>query len=98
MTKNDTFQLIQNEVKNNHVVLFMKGTPSQPRCGFSADASKKLKDAGIPYKSIDVLSDPTLYDGIRQYTNYMHFPQMFVDGRFIGSSDNINQYALKKKI
>ena len=98
MPKKDTFQRIQNEVKNHHVVLFMKGTPSQPRCGFSADASKKLKDAGISYKSIDVLSDPVLYDGIRQYTNYVHFPQMFVDGRFIGSNDNINEYTLKKKI
>lgn len=98
MAKNDTFQLIRNEVKNNHVVLFMKGTPSQPRCGFSADAIKRLKDAGINYKSIDVLSDPVLYDGIRQYTNYMHFPQMFVDGRFIGSSENINKFALAKKL
>ena len=93
---NDVFQRIQKEVKNNHVVLFMKGTPARPRCGFSADASERLKKAGIEYKSIDVLSDPALYDGIRQYTNYMHFPQMFVDGRFIGSNDNINKYMSQK--
>ncbi|MBR1777087.1 MAG: monothiol glutaredoxin, Grx4 family [Alphaproteobacteria bacterium] len=98
MTEDKTFQRIRNELKNHHVVLFMKGTPSKPRCGFSADAVERLKEAGIDYKSVDVLSDPVLYDGIRQYTNYMHFPQMFVNGRFIGSSDNINKYAAKKKL
>ncbi|MGN1079222.1 MAG: glutaredoxin family protein [Alphaproteobacteria bacterium] len=96
MTKSETFQRIQRELKNNHVVLFMKGTPSHPRCGFSAEASKKLQEAGVEYKSIDVLSDPALFDGIRQYTNYTHFPQMFVDGRFIGSSDNIYMLCRKK--
>ena len=96
MTKNETFQRIQRELKNNHGVLFMKGTPSHPRCGFSAEASKKLREAGVEYKSVDVLSDPALFDGIRQYTNYTHFPQMFVDGRFIGSSDNIYTLCREK--
>ncbi len=96
MTKSDMFQRIQRVLKNNHVVLFMKGTPSHPRCGFSADASKKLTEAGVEYKSIDVFSDPDLFDGIRQYTNYTHFPQLFVDGKFIGSSDYINKFTAEK--
>ena len=98
MAKNEVIQRIQNEINGNHIVLFMKGTPSHPKCGFSADASKRLNDAGIAYKSVDVLSDPALYDGIRQYTNYTHFPQMFIDGRFIGSTENINKYMIKKKL
>lgn len=96
MAKNETFQRIQRELKDHHVVLFMKGTPSHPRCGFSAEASKKLQEAGISYKSVDVFSDPALFDGIRQYTNYTHFPQMFVDGRFVGSSDHIKTLCRTK--
>ena len=92
MTKTAQFQHIQNELKKNHIVLFMKGTPAAPKCGFSARASERLNEAGIKYKSVDVLSDPALYDSIRQYTNYTHFPQMFVDGRFIGSTENIDKY------
>jgi len=98
MTKNEALIRIQRELKENHVVLFMKGTPSCPKCGFSADASKRLKEAGIQYKSVDVLSDPELFDGIRQYTNYTHFPQMFIDGQFIGSNENINKYTTKNKL
>lgn len=97
MEKKEALLHIQKEVTSHHIVLFMKGTPSHPKCGFSADATKRLKEAGITYKSVDVLSDPALYDEIRQYTNYMHFPQMFVDGRFIGSSENINKMLLTKK-
>ncbi len=96
MAKNETFQRIQREVNGHRVVLFMKGTPAHPRCGFSAEASEKLKQAGIEYKSVDVCSDPDLFDGIRQFTNYTHFPQMFVDGRFIGSSENILRFAANK--
>ncbi len=97
MTKSEMFQRIQRELKSNHVVLFMKGTPTRPRCGFSAEASKKLEEAGVKYKSIDVFADPELFDGIRQYTNYTHFPQMFVDGRFIGSNDNISRFTTEQK-
>ena len=98
MTKSEALVRIQRELKDNHIVWFMKGTPTSPKCAFSADASKKLQDAGIKYKCVDVLSDPMLYDGIRQYTNYTHFPQMFVDGKFIGSSDNINKFTAKNKL
>ena len=98
MTKDDTFRLIRREVNDNHVVLFMKGTPARPRCGFSAQAAQTLNNAGIAYKSVDVLSDPALFDGIRQFPNYTHFPQMFVDGRFVGSSEGIARFAAKKSV
>lgn len=98
MQKNAVFQRIQQELKASRVVLFMKGTPADPKCGFSADASKRLKDAGIAYKSVNVLEDPSLFDGIRQFTNYTHFPQMFVDGRFVGSNENINRLMMQHKL
>ena len=97
MVKTEIFQRIQSELEKNHIVLFMKGTPAAPKCGFSASASERLNKAGVKYKSVDVLSDPALYDGIRQYTNYTHFPQIFVDGRFIGSNENIDKYLTLKK-
>lgn len=89
MTENPMVNRIRQEVKANHLVVFMKGTPAKPRCGFSKAAAEKLAKAGIAYKSIDVLSDPALFDGLRQYTNYTHFPQVFVDGRFVGSTENL---------
>ena len=98
MTKNEALARIQDVLKSNHVVLFMKGTPTNPKCCFSADASKRLNNAGIEYKSVDVSADTMLFDSLRQYTNYTHFPQMFVDGRFIGSNENINKYITKNKV
>ncbi|CCZ22547.1 glutaredoxin [Acetobacter sp. CAG:977] len=98
MTENQAFQRIRQELKDNRVVVFMKGTPAKPRCAFSADAAQCLKAGGISYKSVDVYSDPQLFDGIRQYTHYMHFPQMFVDGRFVGGSDSVHKLAMKKQL
>ena len=80
---------IRQELKDNHLVVFMTGTPAQPRCAFSAAAAEKLKNAGVSYKSVDILSDPSLRDGLRQYTNCMHFPQIFMDGRFVGTTDQL---------
>ena len=98
MKKSEAFLHIQTEIKNNRIVLFMKGTPAHPKCSFSADASNRLKEAGIAYKNVDVSSDPALYDELRQYTNYPRFPQMFVDGRFIGGTDDINKFTAAKKL
>lgn len=98
MVENKALQRIQSELKNHHIVLFMKGTPSRPKCGFSENAAKHLKDARIEYQGIDILADHDLYDGLKQYTGYTHFPQMFVDGRFIGSNDKIDQYIGQKKL
>ena len=98
MTENQAFQRIRQELKDNHVVLFMKGTPARPRCGFSADAAQCLKAGGVAYKSVDVSADPQLFDGIRRYTRYTHFPQLFVDGRFVGGSDSVHKLAMKKQL
>ena len=89
MTENPVFNRIRQEVKASHLVVFMKGTPAKPRCGFSKEAAEKLAKAGIAYKSVDVLADRALFDGLRQYTNYTHFPQVFVDGRFVGSTEDL---------
>ena len=84
MTENPVFNRIRQEVKASHLVVFMKGTPAKPRCGFSKAAAEKLAKAGVAYKSVRAL-----FDGLRQYTNYTHFPQVFVDGRFVGSTEDL---------
>lgn len=84
MTKEEIDQL----VKNNKVVLFMKGTPDAPQCGFSHRAVSILKVLGVnEYESRDVLSDEELRQNIKEYSSWPTIPQLYVNGEFIGGSD-----------
>ena len=78
---------IDNEVKTNDVVLFMKGTPEAPMCGFSGKATQILNTLGVPFKGIDVLSSNDIRQGIKEYTNWPTVPQLYVKGEFVGGSD-----------
>ena len=78
---------IDNEVKTNDVVLFMKGTPESPMCGFSGKATQILNQLGVPFKGIDVLSSNDIRQGIKNYTNWPTVPQLYVKGEFVGGSD-----------
>lgn len=74
-------------VKNNEVVLFMKGTPLFPQCGFSSRAVAILERLGAPYESVDVLQDPEIRAGIKEFSNWPTIPQLYVKGEFVGGSD-----------
>jgi len=74
-------------VKNNHVVLFMKGTPLFPQCGFSSRAVAILDHLGAEYESVDVLQDQGVRQGIKAYSDWPTIPQLYVDGEFVGGSD-----------
>jgi monothiol glutaredoxin len=78
---------IDNEVKTNDVVLFMKGTPDMPMCGFSNRATQILTHLGVPFKGINVLESDALRNGIKDYTNWPTIPQLYVKGEFVGGSD-----------
>ena len=78
---------IDNEVKTNDVVLFMKGTPESPMCGFSGRATQILNTLGVPFKGINVLDSNDLRQGIKDYTNWPTVPQLYVKGEFVGGSD-----------
>ena len=78
---------IDNEVKSNDVVLFMKGTPDMPMCGFSNRATQILTHLGITFKGINVLESDALRHGIKDYTNWPTIPQLYVKGEFVGGSD-----------
>jgi len=83
----DANQIIDTEVKNNDVVLFMKGTPQFPMCGFSGQVVQMLNYLGVPYKGINVLEDESIRQGVKEYSNWPTVPQLYVKGEFIGGCD-----------
>ena len=78
---------IEQLVKSNDVVLFMKGTPLFPQCGFSSRAIAILERLGRQYETVDVLQDPEIRQGIKQYSDWPTVPQLYVKGEFVGGSD-----------
>ena len=84
-------QFIDNEVKANDVVLFMKGTPQFPMCGFSGQVVQILDYLGVPYKGLNVLENDDLRGGIKDYSNWPTIPQLYVKGEFVGGCDIIRE-------
>ena len=82
---------IEKEISSNEVVLFMKGTPVFPQCGFSSMVSQVLSHIGVEFKGVDVLSEPTLRDGIKSFSDWPTIPQLYVKGEFIGGCDIIKE-------
>jgi len=88
MTVMDTQQRIKDQVTNHRVVLYMKGTPQFPQCGFSALAVQVLNACGVKdFHAVNVLADNEIRQGIKQYANWPTIPQLYVDGEFVGGSD-----------
>ena len=83
--------LIDNEVKTNDVVVFMKGTPDFPQCGFSGQVVQIMNYLGVPYKGINVLADDELRQGIKDYSNWPPIPQLYVKGEFLGGCDIVRE-------
>jgi monothiol glutaredoxin len=84
-------QFINNEVKTNDVVLFMKGTPQFPQCGFSGQVVQILDYLGVPYKGLNVLENDELRNGIKTYSNWPTIPQLYVKGEFVGGCDIVRE-------
>ena len=79
---------IRDQVTKNRVVLYMKGTPQFPQCGFSMAAAQMLQACGVGnYLAIDVLADPAIRQGVKEFANWPTIPQLYVDGEFVGGSD-----------
>ena len=86
-----TRERIQTEVDANDVLLFMKGTPVFPQCGFSAAVIQVLSHLQVKFSSINVLEDPDIRDGIKQYSDWRTIPQLYVKGEFVGGCDIIRE-------
>jgi monothiol glutaredoxin len=84
---NPAFERIESDIKANPVVLYMKGTPVFPQCGFSARVVQILSHIGAPFKGVNVLEDAEIREGIKEYANWPTIPQLYVNGEFVGGCD-----------
>jgi monothiol glutaredoxin len=87
----DISSWIDDQVKSTDVVLFMKGTPDQPMCGFSGRLVQILDYVGVPYRGINVLESDALRQGIKDYSTWPTIPQLFVKGEFVGGCDIVTE-------
>ncbi len=91
MSENPVFDSIKRDISDNDVVLYMKGTPVFPQCGFSAAVVQILGHMGVQFKGVNVLEDPSLREGIKQYSNWPTIPQLYVKGEFVGGCDIVRE-------
>jgi monothiol glutaredoxin len=94
----DVVSEIDREVKSHPVVVYMKGTPRFPMCGFSAATVEVLDELGVPYKAVDILAEAAKRDGVKAYTKWPTIPQVFVGGKFIGGCDIVREMHAKGEL
>lgn len=82
---------IKNDIENNKVILYMKGTPEAPQCGFSAATVQIINSYNVPYKAVNVLANPAIRQLLPQYSNWPTFPQLFVNGELVGGCDIVHE-------
>ena len=91
MNNQNINELIKNEIKSNDVVLFMKGTPTFPRCGFSATVTQMLTDLQVKFKSINVLDSDDMREGVKKFSDWPTIPQLYVKEEFVGGCDIVKE-------
>ncbi|WP_078118620.1 Grx4 family monothiol glutaredoxin [Thiosocius teredinicola] len=82
-----TTDKIRKQLEENPIILYMKGTPEEPRCGFSAKAAAAMKASGYPFAFVDVLASPLIMEALPEVSDFPTFPQLFINGEIIGGSD-----------
>lgn len=87
----NTMEKIKQQISDNAILLYMKGSPQQPQCGFSARAVQCIEACGVGFAFVDVLSNPDIRQVLPQYANWPTFPQLYVKGELIGGSDIISE-------
>ena len=90
-TENPVFQRIRNDITKNDVVLYMKGTPVFPQCGFSAAVVQVLSHLGVKFKGVNVLEDPEVRESIKKFSDWPTIPQLYVKGEFVGGCDIVRE-------
>jgi len=94
----DTQQKIKQQLTSDKIVLYMKGTPEAPMCGFSAQTVKLLTAVGAKYSSFDVLSDEEIRQGVKSYSNWPTFPQLYINGELVGGCDIVTELYRKGEL
>ena len=91
MSDNPVYDRIKSEIDENQVVLFMKGSPMFPQCGFSAAVSTLLSNLQVKFKGVDVLQDGEIRQGVKDFANWPTVPQLYVKGEFVGGCDIVRE-------
>jgi len=91
MANDDVLTQIGEMVKKNKILIFMKGTPSLPMCGFSAATIQVFDALDVPYETVDVLEDPVVREGVKRYSKWPTIPQVYINGEFIGGCDIVRE-------
>ena len=94
----DVIQRIQEQLKSNPVVLYMKGTPDFPQCGFSAAAVRTLEACGASFGYVNIFEDPEPRDALKRYSNWPTYPQLYVKGELVGGSDILTEMFQKGEL
>lgn len=93
MTEQATLDKINSQVTENPVVIYMKGSPQFPMCGFSSRAAQALADTGLPFSFVNVMDDPQIFENLPKYADWPTFPQIYIGGELIGGCDIILELA-----
>jgi len=91
-------QKIESTINKDRIMLFMKGSPSMPQCGFSAAVVGVLKEEGVQFGSFNILADNELREGLKAYSNWPTFPQLYVDGKLVGGCDIVRAMHAKGEL
>jgi monothiol glutaredoxin len=94
----DVMREIDEEVRANKIMIYMKGSPSLPQCGFSAATIAIFDDLGKPFQTVDILKDPEKRDAIKRYSNWPTIPQVYVNGKFVGGCDIVRELHAKGEL
>jgi len=89
---------ISDTIARGRVMLFMKGNPTMPQCGFSAAVVGILKETGVPFESYNILADPELREGLKAYSSWPTYPQLYVDGKLVGGADIVRDLHAKGEL
>jgi monothiol glutaredoxin len=89
---------IAETISSNRIMLFMKGNPAMPQCGFSAAVVGILKEVGVPFGSYNILADQELREGLKEFSNWPTFPQLYVDGQLVGGCDIVREMHAKGEL
>ncbi|MAU41809.1 MAG: monothiol glutaredoxin, Grx4 family [Kordiimonas sp.] len=95
---NPVFQRIHDDISRSDIVLYMKGSPMFPQCGFSASVVEILNHFNVEFEGFDVLQDPALRDGIKEFSDWPTVPQLYVKGEFVGGCDIIREMAVSGEL
>jgi monothiol glutaredoxin len=89
---------IEQTLGSNRIMLFMKGNPSMPQCGFSAAVVGVLKEVGVPFGSFNILADQEMREGLKEYSSWPTYPQLYVDGQLVGGCDIVREMHAKGEL